>query len=251
MSVEIAEIGVRNPKLEQTFDRMRTAPNRVRKHSPGPNPESIRLDWRATLNGTRTCTVVTCNRDEAAKGMCLMHYKRARTAANPAPRFSLANLDSRLDHDGPVPAHRRDLGPCWTWTGATSDAGYGIAPAEFFGTRLTHRIALALKLGRAVQGVAMHECDNPPCARPSHLKEGTQLDNMADSAAKGRARGGRWDQTHCINGHGLTGANARAVIRSDGYSERLCLACRKDQSTRQAASRKAARHERKKLSNGK
>ncbi|MFC5930883.1 hypothetical protein [Cryobacterium melibiosiphilum] len=34
-------------------DRIRATPNRVLQHSPGPNPESIRLDWRATVNGTR------------------------------------------------------------------------------------------------------------------------------------------------------------------------------------------------------
>lgn len=26
-------------------------------------------------------------------------------------------LDYRTDPDGPIPAHRPDLGPCWLWTG--------------------------------------------------------------------------------------------------------------------------------------
>lgn len=196
------------------------------------------------MNGTRTCIVASCDREEAAKGMCLMHYKRARAAANPGARFSLANLDDHLNHSADVPTHRPDIGNCWTWTGATNDAGYGVAPARFFGTRLVHRIALALKLGRPVIGVAMHECDNPSCARPSHLREGTQAENMADAAAKGRARGGRYDQTHCKHGHELTGDNVRLKTRHDGYSERLCMECRAINSKKQSARRKAARHER-------
>jgi hypothetical protein len=37
-----------------------------------------------------------------------------------------------------------------------------------------------------------HSCDNPPCCNPSHLLEGTQLDNMGDAASRGRtAQGSR------------------------------------------------------------
>jgi hypothetical protein len=38
---------------------------------------------------------------------------------------------------------------------------------------------------------ALHHCDNPPCARPSHLFEGTQAENDADRHAKGRDARGR------------------------------------------------------------
>ncbi|MDX2730993.1 hypothetical protein [Streptomyces sp. PA03-2a] len=54
------------------------------------------------------------------------------------------------------------------------------------------RIVLAHKLGRPLLPAtqACHTCDNPPCAEPSHLWEGTAADNSRDRDTKGRgARG--------------------------------------------------------------
>lgn len=230
--------------FEQSSDRMRAPPNRVRQHSPGADPQPSAIDWRAEMESTRRCSVVGCDREFAARSMCLKHYKRARTAAAPADRFSLATFDSHLNHDGPIQPHRPDLGACWEWSGPKNSAGYGIMPAKRFGTTLAHRAALALEIGRPVDGLAMHLCDNPPCCRPSHLREGTHADNSADAVSKGRTRGGRYDQTHCIRGHELTESNIKRVVRSDGYNERRCISCKREDSKKMAERRKAARHER-------
>lgn len=40
--------------------------------------------------------------------------------------------------------------------------------------------------------MVMHSCDNPRCINPEHLSLGTNADNLADMARKGRAaRGSR------------------------------------------------------------
>lgn len=68
--------------------------------------------------------------------------------------------------------------PCVEWGGARNAQGYGVMPKAVHGSRLAHRAALAEKLGRAVQGVSRHTCDNPPCVNPDHLIEGTQSDKQ-------------------------------------------------------------------------
>lgn len=84
---------------------------------------------------------------------------------------------------------------CYVWTGTKNPKGYGVlgVGSRTDGTRrvvLAHRLAWELVKGPIQPGLdALHSCDNPPCVRFSHLFLGTQADNMADMANKGRGRG--------------------------------------------------------------
>lgn len=142
------------------------------------------------------------------------------------------------------PKHRPELGPCWEWTGTKNAAGYGVSPRPMNGTRLVHRISLMNELGRDLDGMVLHLCDNPPCARPSHLQEGTHAENMRDKAAKGRAFAPLAGQAMCKRGHELTPASTTLYQRPDGYTERRCNECRRINNKLQAERRKQARHER-------
>jgi len=80
-----------------------------------------------------------------------------------------------------------ELDGCLVWTGATTEYGYGEMTVR--GKRIgVHRAAYELAHGPIPPGqMVLHRCDNPPCCNVAHLFLGTQADNMADKAAKGRA----------------------------------------------------------------
>lgn len=83
---------------------------------------------------------------------------------------------------------RRGYDECWPWLGETNNKGYG--RIAFGNTRnrrrvFAHHASLQIH-GITVSGVVMHSCDNPNCVNPSHLRMGTQADNLADMRRKHR-----------------------------------------------------------------
>ncbi len=99
---------------------------------------------------------------------------------------SLDRFWAKVDRNGPIPAHRPELGPCWMWTAADNGRGYGNLSVN--GHRwLAHRFSYTIAHGPIPDGLdVLHACDNPPCVRPEHLWVGTAKDNGRDMAQKGR-----------------------------------------------------------------
>lgn len=77
---------------------------------------------------------------------------------------------------------------CWPWTGGTNDRGYGQV-------RLGQTVYYAHRLSLSLSGIevpsdleVLHQCDNPRCCNPKHLRLGSHLENIRDMDRKGRRR---------------------------------------------------------------
>ena len=77
---------------------------------------------------------------------------------------------------------------CWIFLGYLDRVGYGKITRNKIG-HFAHRLSWQGANGPIPAGMkVLHKCDVRCCINPDHLFLGTQLDNVADMRAKGRAR---------------------------------------------------------------
>lgn len=114
---------------------------------------------------------------------------------------------------------------CQLWLGRVDQDGYGRVSVPVGRQMAAHRAAYLLAHGSVPTGLeVLHKCDVPACINPAHLKLGTHADNMADMAAKGRAKWG--GARGSANGSAvLDEAKAREIFAApgthDGIAERF------------------------------
>ena len=107
---------------------------------------------------------------------------------------------------------------CLEWQAYVEPNGYGSLTWKGKKQK-AHRVALMLIVGPLTKGLlVLHSCDNRKCCNPIHISEGTHRQNMDDMLAKGRQKNSR--QTHCVNGHPLSGTNLMQNKR-----QRRCKIC--------------------------
>ena len=135
---------------------------------------------------------------------------------------------AKVDKDGPVPAARPELGPCWLWIPQASNGGYG----QFYlngKPQLAHRASYMLFVDEIPAGLTIdHLCSVRCCVRPSHLEAVTLLENLRRAEVWKHGAEAQRSKARCPNGHLYDEANTR--ITPSG--RRHCRACARAQAAK-------------------
>lgn len=139
-----------------------------------------------------TCCIKGCDNSVLALGLCSKHWRRNRLYGSPLAMKSHSGSFRGLPAKERFDRYVNKTEGCWLWTGSKDQDGYGIFRGAVAGVTFAraHRFSYAYHTGELPQSgmCIMHSCDNPSCVNPDHLSLGTNADNMADKARKGRSR---------------------------------------------------------------
>lgn len=135
------------------------------------------------MANARICAIPECGKPHQAKGYCQVHYDRFRTHGDPhfiktTPKgAALSWLQANA-------AHTAD--ECLPWPFPTKHGDYGglrykgrPSPASRVMCILAHGMPSDPKLEAA------HNCNNPICVNPNHLRWATRKENAADRVGAG------------------------------------------------------------------
>lgn len=173
----------------------------------------------------KSCLIDDCTGDAYKRGWCNKHYQRWRMLGSPTATLGRdvtpeQRFWPKVNKDGPVPAHRPELGPCWLWKVSRTE-GYGSfrVNGKFVGA---HRFAYQMLVGPTPPGLELdHLCRVRHCVNPAHLEPVTHKIN----ALRGMgvpARNAR--KTRCKRGHKFTPENTFV----DARGSRVCRQCNRE-----------------------
>lgn len=184
------------------------------------------------------CSIPECDGQARARGMCTKHYQAAKKIGSLPARWNRAQrtpmpIEEKLERNKHI---NPDTG-CWEWTGQLSDDGYGLVPISRGRYGSVHRISYRLANGEIPIGLEPdHLCRNRKCFNPDHLEAVTHKVNVNRGLLPELMREKALMQTHCKNGHPLSGENL--ALQGPKRKFRVCRICRAERQKRRYHQRK-------------
>ncbi len=176
-----------------------------------------------------TCAVDGCTTKRRMHGYCIKHHYRWKTYGDPLYARNIQDPVERFKAKTKV----LDSG-CWEWQGEILANGYGRI-YDHQKRHLAHRWSYIHHVGPIPDDLVIdHECNNPRCVNPDHLRPMTQQENVLRSETDLAAINAR--KTHCIRGHEFDSANT--------YMQSGTRQCRKCKALRERERRMKRRAER-------
>ncbi|PCK27861.1 hypothetical protein CHR55_10280 [Rhodococcus qingshengii] len=163
------------------------------------------------------CSVDGCGTPRRERGFCIKHHRRWKAHGDP---LKVCNIQDPVERFY-AKAKRLESG-CWEWQGEILANGYGrIAVRQK--RELAHRWSYKHHVGPIPDGLVIdHECNNPACVNPDHLRPMTQQENVLRSEIDLAAINAR--KTECLRGHPFDSAN---TYINPSTGARNCRACRR------------------------
>ena len=107
---------------------------------------------------------------------------------------------------------------CWQWQGAMT-FGYGVVCKIKNGKDMkAHQVAFWLANNEWANNYVLHSCDNKSCVNPSHLRDGTHLDNVKDAIDRMRYKYG--ENVHSAK---ITNDQANEIRQSTKSNKELAM----------------------------
>jgi hypothetical protein len=112
-------------------------------------------------------------------------------------------------------------GGCWEWDGEMDESYRAITKIGGHHCRV-HRLLYTLLVRGIGPGMDLHhECRNPWCVNPEHMRPMTRREHQSEHLDLVEARGSKKPKTHCKRGHEFTVENT--WMRKEG--NRVCRIC--------------------------
>ena len=186
-----------------------------------------------------TCSHQGCDARVMARGLCSKHYQRAQSRGELPNSWSRRQRQGRPFHEKLEHGKRVSDDGCWEWAGALSDHGYGRMPASRGRYVSVHRESYKIHCGEIPNGLDVdHLCRNRKCFNPDHLELVTRKENVRRGALPAMMREKSKAQTHCKNGHPLSGDNL--ILQGRDRKARACRKCRSIRQRRRYHERRSS-----------